>query len=42
MVIEGMTGVNAEPWSASQVLAAARFGTFGFRLVAGTPAASVT
>jgi hypothetical protein len=42
MVIEGMTGANAEPWPASQVLAAARFGMFGFRLVADPPAASVS
>lgn len=33
MVIEGMTGSNAEPWTASQVLAGARAGWFGFRLV---------
>lgn len=33
MVIEGMTGTNAEPWTASQVHAAALHGMFGFRLV---------
>lgn len=33
IVFEDMTGGNAEPWSAHQILAAARFGMFGFRLV---------
>lgn len=32
MLIEGMTGTNADPWTASQVHAAARYGMFGFRL----------
>ncbi len=31
-VFEGLTGQNALPWSASQVLAAARFQMFGFTL----------
>ncbi len=34
-VFEGMTGENAKPWSASQVLAAARHKQFGFSLVVG-------
>ena len=32
LLIDGMTGTNAKPWSPSQVLAAARFGMFGFRI----------
>lgn len=43
-VFDGFTGENACPWSAGQVLAAARYGLFGFRLVAdgagGQPCAS--
>ena len=31
LVIEGMTGTNADPWPASSILAAARQGWFGFR-----------
>ncbi len=33
LMIEGMTGANAEPWSPSMILAGARQGWFGFRLV---------
>src|SRR5450631_1232771 len=33
MVIEGMTGINAKPWTASKVHAGARLGWFGFRLI---------
>lgn len=33
LLIDGMTGSNAEAWSLSQVLAAARFGMFGFRII---------
>lgn len=32
LVFEGMTGENARPWTPSRVLAAARFGLFGFTL----------
>ncbi len=35
LVIAGMTGTNADPWTAGQVHAAARYGMFGFRLVGG-------
>jgi hypothetical protein len=34
-VFDGFTGENARPWTAGQVLAAARFGMFGFTLVSG-------
>ena len=34
-VFEGFAGDNARPWSAGQVLAAARFGMFGFALASG-------
>ena len=33
LVIEGMTGTNAEPWTASTILAGARQGWFGLRLI---------
>ena len=33
LVIEGMTGANAEPWLATTVLTGARQGWFGFRLL---------
>ena len=33
LVIEGMTGRNADPWPASAILAGARQGWFGFRLL---------
>ncbi len=33
LMVEGMTGANAEPWSPSAILAGARQGWFGFRLV---------
>ena len=33
LVIDGMTGANAEPWTASTLLAGARQGWFGFRLI---------
>lgn len=38
LVIEGMTGTNAEPWAASTILAGAERGWFGFRLIAPTDA----
>lgn len=33
LVIEGMAGTNAEPWTPSTILAGARLGWFGFRLI---------
>lgn len=36
LVFEGMTGENAKPWSPSQVLAAARYGLFGFTVAEDT------
>jgi hypothetical protein len=33
LVIDGMTGTNAEPWSPSRVLTGARLGWFGLRLI---------
>ena len=33
LVIEGMNGTNAEPWTPSTILAGARQSWFGFRLI---------
>ena len=33
LVIEGMNGTNAEPWTPSTIVAGARQGWFGFRVV---------
>ena len=33
LVIEGMAGTNAEPWTPSTIVAGARQGWFGFRVV---------
>lgn len=33
LVIDGMTGTNAEPWPPGMVLTGARRGWFGFRLI---------
>lgn len=32
-IFEGMTGENAKPWTAAEVLAGARYGMFGFSVV---------
>lgn len=42
LVIEGMTGENAEPWQPTTILAGAERGWFGFRLIHGEGSGGAT